>query len=692
MLALGLGVTTAGCLKIPSEPAEEPGAQVGAPSSVADVLDRHVAAIGGEPAVRAVEQRTIEARMIFHPEDGCEEGDEGCMSEEQQGSFLFQNTTDGRLYRRSVLGQEVEERGFDGQRGWVMLGGQTLRVDNETEALISAEDAQLHWYFALEKRGIEATLLPPKEVERDGQTQVFDGLRWAQPKIGNVKELWFDRASGLLREEVSSEGEGERQQSQTVVYHDYRDVDGVLVPHRIEVINQLGDRKQTVEFVTQRVSHAPIEAEKFAIPELPPPEKKPDQLLAQLASVRAAAKDAPKDGSAQIELARTAFIAGHFDEAAQAARATLAIDPKEPEAMWVLARVQVMGGKYDEAARTIARARKAGVRDEVIAREMGWIHLRRREYAKLANDLDTAGNPTLAGRYRSFVGKPLVAEFDTKACEISLPLVTTEPLLVVDIQVGDQTVGAIVDTGAADLILTESLAQELDVTVRARSEVAPGLPDVGHGQLDRVALGGLSLSNIPVNVFDDASIADMSGDDEGHVRAVVGLAMLSDFQISVDPGAKTMTLVPGGSKCRSARQTRRKGASVPVWLHESHYLYVLARMNGAEGVYLINTGMRGADMTANQFAFAHAGVGAPPLQTGEAAMVQVGELAIGDAVEVDDLTAAWGYFQQSQSSDGFRLDGMLGLGVLGRQPFVLDYDDLRLYFPPASKGRDQAGE
>lgn len=73
-------------------------------------------------------------------------------------------------------------------------------------------------------------------------------------------------------------------------------------------------------------------------------------------------------------------------------------------------------------------------------------------------------------------------------------------------------------------------------------------------------------------------------------------------------------------------------------------------------------------------------------------MVEVDELALGDAVKVGDLTAAWGYFQQSQSSDGFRLDGMLGLGVLGRQPFVLDYDELRLYFPAAAKGPDQAGE
>ena len=39
------------------------------------------------------------------------------------------------------------------------------------------------------------------------------------------------------------------------------------------------------------------------------------------------------------------------------------------------------------------------------------------------------------------------------------------------------------------------------------------------------------------------------------------------------------------------------------------------------------------------------------------------------------------YFQQTQASDGFRLDGMIGLGVLGKQRFVFDFENHTIHFP-----------
>jgi glycosyltransferase involved in cell wall biosynthesis len=46
--------------------------------------------------------------------------------------------------------------------------------------------------------------------------------------------------------------------------------------------------------------------------------------------------------------------------------------------------------------------------------------------------------------------------------------------------------------------------------VHARSQIAEGLPEVGHGQLDAIGLGALSIRNVPTNVFDDRAIAQMA--------------------------------------------------------------------------------------------------------------------------------------------------------------------------------------
>ena len=217
--------------------------------------------------------------------------------------------------------------------------------------------------------------------------------------------------------------------------------------------------------------------------------------------------------------------------------------------------------------------------------------------------------------------------------------------------------------------------------ITASSQIAQGMPPVGHGQIPSLTVGGLTLKNVPANVFDDAAIADMAGDESDRVSAVMGIGMLTDFAVALDVPAGTLELVSNDRKCKAERSALVTGPSVPFWMHETHYIYVLGAMNGAEGVYLVNTGMRGADMTANQQAYRHAAVGTPPLQAGEAPMARVKTFTLGKSFTAQNLGSAWGYFQQTQSSDGFRLDGMIGLGVLGQSRFVLDFQSHTIHFP-----------
>lgn len=619
--------------------------------------------------------------MVIQPEDGCEEGSETCQWQEKTGSFLFQTTADGQMYRRNVIDEVVEERGFDGKVGWALIG-ESLRIDTQAEALINREEAVLHWYFDVAGRKVDTTLLRPREEDvEDAGPRVLDGVKWQVPGGPPGKALWFDRASGLRAEEVSVEGEGDNEQRQVVTYDDYREVDGALVPHIIRVQNQLGERSQTIEFIVQRVTHDPIDPTKFAVPALPEPKAVPDPTLGALAAAKAAATAEPKDVAAQMEYARAAFVAAHFDEARQAANAALALDKNEPEALVLISRIGVLAGNYSVATKALGRAKKAAVRDEIIAREHAWIHMRSGDYRKLASALDVAGNPVLAGRYRAFTGKPFVPKLSNGGCKASIPLVGKEPLALIELDIDGTKVAAIVDTGAADLIVTQAFADQLGLKTLATSQVAKGMPAIGHSRVEKVSAGDLTLENVPVNIFDDASIADMAGDEAKRVKAVLGIGALAQFTVALDvPGGK-VDLALASKKCAAAQAELRTGDSVPFWMHETHYIYVMASMNGAEGLYLVNTGMRGADMTANQAAYAYAAIGAPPMRADEAPMVRVAEMDIGKAMRGKDLAAAYGYFTQGQTSDGFRIDGMIGLGVLGKTRFVIDFEQHRLYFP-----------
>ncbi|MBK7824490.1 retropepsin-like aspartic protease [Nannocystis sp.] len=681
--AAALVLALAGCLKVPPE-TDEPGTEQGAPKTAKELIDRYVTALGGEAALRKITQRTVEARMTFLPETGCTEADKDCRRDEKIGSFTLQTTTDAKMYRRTNLDNQIDEQGFDGKQGWSLRGGLLVLEDAEGSA-ISREDANLHWYLDLDKRGVELTLEPTRSTDHENQPRTLDGLRWhVKATPAQDKTLWFDRSTGLLSEEMLEDKDSEEVLRQWVLYDDYRAVDGVQIPHKIRLINQIGDRSQEVIFTTQRADHAKVDVSVFNVPKVPPPKRADDPLLAELAKVREAAAAAPKDRDAQLAHTRIAWASGHFEEAAAAAQATLKLDPKEIEALWILGRQQVLAGRFKEAEATLTRAGKAGVKPQLIFAQQAWIRSHQRDFTGIAKALDELGpeNAALAGRYRTFVGQPLRVSVAGNGCQSDLVLTRDVGAPMLEVEIDGEKVVAMLDTGAADVIVDTKLAGKLKLPIRSRTPIGEKA-EIGHSQIDNLKIGDINIANVPVDVFPSETLAQMSGSRQA-ASAVIGVRVLEQFQVTYDLPAKKLSLVHTGPKCKAALAANRRGASTPIWLHETHFVYTLGSMNGAEGLFLINTGMQGVDLTATSRSYALAGIGAPPLRRNEAAIVEVEDFSIGEVLHAKGLRGAYGYFEQGESSDQFRIDGMIGLDVLARRRVTFDFPERKLYFSDPS--------
>ena len=676
----------AGCLKVPTDGSDEPETANKAPTTADEVLSRYILALGGDPTLRQIKQRTVESRMTFLPEQGCKPDDADCRLEEKLGTFTLQTTTQPRLYRRTVIDNQIEEQGYDGKQGWRYQSG-TLVLEDAEESAISREDANLHWYLDAVQRGVKLTLEPTRTADHDNKPVVLDGIRW-EVKDAQEKVLWFDRATGLLREEVLEEKVGEQMLKQYLLYDDYRDIDGVKVAYKIRLINVVDARSQEVVFTTQRVDHQPIPEETFAVPKIPTPKKAADPALEALAAARTAAAAAPKDRDAALGLTRAAWAAAHFEEAGKAAEATLKLDAKEPEALWILARYRVLTGRYKEAEDLLTKAEKIGVKPELVNAQRAWIHSHTRDFPAVAKDLDQLGpqNTALANRYRTFVGNPLEVKMAGDGCQTEVPLVrdTGGPPLI-EIELAGEKTLALIDTGAADVIVDTELAAKMKLPIRSRTPLGEQGGEIGHSQVPTLKLGGATMTNIPVDVFPTETLRQMSGGRTKAAGAVIGVRVLEQFQVNIDLPAKKFSLVYGASKCKSALAANRTGGPTSMWLHETHFVYVLGQLNGAEGLFLINTGMQGVDLTATSKAYARSGVAAPPLRRGEPAIVDVESFTIDDHLSVGKLKGAYGYFEQGESSDQFRIDGMVGLDVVTRRRVTFDFPERRLYF------RDSAG-
>ena len=683
--AAALMLALAGCLKVPTDGVDEPGAQQGVPKTAVEVMDRYVAALGGEAKLRELHQRTVEARITFLPETGCTDADTDCRREEKIGSFTLQTTDDQKLNRRTVIDNRIDEQGFDGKQGWSLREGAIVLAD-EAENTLSREDATLHWYLDRDKRGVQLTLEPPRAADYDKQPRTLDGVRWKVKGTPSLdKTLWFDRATGLLREEMLEDTEGDQVLRQYVLYDDYRPVDGVQVAHKIRLINQADARIQEVVFTTQRVHHDAVSAEVFALPTLPAPKKVGDPLLDALAKAEEVVKAAPKDKDAQLNHARLAWAAAHFEEAAAAAEATLKIDPKEAEALWILARQRVLAARFKEADDLLDRAEKAHVKTELIAAQRAWIRSHERDFPGVAKALDLLGqeNAALAGRYRTFVGKPLQVKASGDGCVAELPILKDAGPPMIEVEIGGEKVRAILDTGAADVIVDTTLASKLKLPIRSRSPIGQ-TAEIGHTQIESLKLGNITISGVPIDVFPSETLAQMSGNAQAASAVVIGVRVLEQFQVTYDLAADKLVLVYGAPKCKAALAARRTAGGTPMWLHETHFVYVLGQMNGAEGLFLINTGMQGVDMTANRPAFARAGIGAPVRRADEPAIAEVGELSLGGQLKASKLRAAYGYFEQGESSDQFRIDGMVGLDPLLQRRVTFDFPERKLYFADSS--------
>lgn len=678
LLATSL-LTLAGCLKVPVD-LDQPAGGTTAPSTAQELLDRYIAAAGGADKLRALPSRMVEARVVFKAQEGCEEGDQDCMWEDTVGQFVLYTTAKAQMYRSMIVGGQRLERGFDGENGWQLQNDpQVLVMEDPSARPLLYEDALLHWYFDVDQRNLSLELLPAKDDE--GRT--LDGIRWFEASDAwPESEKWFDRATGLLYEEIERDTESGDMVRR--VYGDYREVDGVQVPWLITQTTIADDLiVQQIELHVQAVNHRAAADSQFAVPELAPVEPVEDELLTMLAKARSEAEAEPKALAAQVYLARVAFVAAHFDEARTAAKAALKLDAKDLEALYIIARLDLLDGDLAAAERSLAKASAAGLRPDEAARQQAWIHLRRGQWDKGAKDLANAGNEQLGKRYEAFQGKPLQAKMGGNGCTTTLPITVEQGALVFEVGADGDKLRLLLDTGASDIIITDAKAKSLVIGTDAMAPLSAGGPELPQGQLDELKIGELTVQNVPVSMFPADQLGMVVG-LEG-VDGILGIRPFAGRQLTVDLDRDVLEIVEPGKRCKAKLDEKRGGQAVPFWLHETHYVYLLGHLRDAEGLYLLNTGMRGADLTANEGAYAFAGIGAPALYADQAAaLVQVDAFRIGPWTR-ENLTAAWGFLAQNQTIDGFRLDGMIGLGVLGEGSWTLDFETQRIYLRPPNK-------
>lgn len=229
----------------PGQPAATPAPAPVKPPSADEVLAKFAQALGGDDALAKITSREIDADRV---------SDRGTVSTEE-----YQKAP-GKLFGTMTSPHGTFTAGFDGARAWFSSGEGTEDA-HEPESIVLSRDAQIDPVAAL--RGYA-------DRRVFGQAKLGDTMTWvmrAKAPDGLFEFLLFDQQSGLLlRRTVRYQTVFGGLQVE-IDYADYRAVDGVSVPFKVNYWSAGYSETLNVKDVKDNV---PVDDAKFA-----PPEKKP---------------------------------------------------------------------------------------------------------------------------------------------------------------------------------------------------------------------------------------------------------------------------------------------------------------------------------------------------------------------------------------------------------------------------------
>jgi hypothetical protein len=224
------------------------------------------------------------------------------------------------------------------------------------------------------------------------------------------------------------------------------------------------------------------------------------------------------------------------------------------------------------------------------------------------------GNPiagaTLAvaqARLRNF--GPEFYQIENPASTGSAPFVITDPLPVVHDTIGGREAMFLIDTGGPDIMVRRPLAEALGLPI-----TAGGVGTFAGGrqaQVDRtvvpeIEIGGVKIRNVPAGVNAAADGLNLPG---VKLDGVIGTGLLMHFLATIDYCGGKLVLAPRGDSAAFEARAAASGANVvPFWLVADHFMFARGKMNQAEGLFYIDTGLAGGGLVASKATLDSAGI------------------------------------------------------------------------------------
>jgi hypothetical protein len=217
--------------------------------SAEEVLDQHIKALGGEAAAKKLKTRHIKANFEM-PATG--------MSADLE---IISKAPDKLLSMINIPNMGEIQEGYDGKVAWSKnpFGG---GVTEKSGAQLEQTRAQANFYRDVE---IKDRL---KDLSHEG-TKTVNGEEChvisGKDQSGNTERMFISKKDHLIKQVVSTIPDaGGTPMEATLRLSDYKKVDGIMVPHKIEMVEPA--QAAFVMTFTSVKHNEPVDDSKFAKP------------------------------------------------------------------------------------------------------------------------------------------------------------------------------------------------------------------------------------------------------------------------------------------------------------------------------------------------------------------------------------------------------------------------------------------
>ena len=427
----------------------------------------------------------------------------------------------------------------------------------------------------------------------------------------------------------------------------------------------------------------------------------------------------PGDIPLVIDYAEKLFQLGYFAESKELltqlpdnAKDAAEVAPQGAKALFLLGQIAYLLGNYSEAEvlyKTLAH-QFAEFKDKA-AIELSAVYYQTNRYKDM-KDLNLPNDPDLeipVPGIHKVLGDRLPYQVHWSGAEekVSIPFIATNPLPLIEIELQGKLYNFIIDTGAADTILDQALAESLGIQVYGQGSgmfAGGARADVTYGLLDSLTLGSVRIDTLPVMLLPSSTIAELSGVYKNRytISGLIGIGVFRQFLTIMDYPARRLLLRSRNSTGVSSQGAKDDSAvELPFVMAASHMIISRGVINGKDMNIFFDSGLAASlKILLPSESVRHAEI--PVLKTmkidgsggGGAAKMdidifKVASFKLGDLPEGKRLLGASGIFPEQLYFDdkcGFFIDALISHQYLKNYIWTIDFNSMKMSFTKGKKG------